>query len=381
MFIHRWLGLISGLVVFIVSITGCIFCFQDEIQEALCSYRKVEVSAQPFLTPSQLEKAALKRLPEGKFNGIIYFDKSRSAQVRVTNKEGFHTLYMNPYTGQVLHDELLMQNFFVIIEYIHLYLLLPANIGRVVVGTAVLIFVALLITGIILWWPKRKTDRKRSLTIKWNGRWGRINYDLHNVLGFYASAIALILAVTGLSMSFTWVQNGIYNAANMGKSFAAEKAVFKSDSLLQKQTFALPAMDKAYRLLTQASPQAEMLLFYTDAQAGGVLYGVAYSKLLQYGYHDSYQFDQYNGRLLQYLPNRKKSTGQKLTDLNYDIHVGQVAGMPGKIVAFMASLICASLPVTGFLIWLGRRKKGKKSKLMGVTHKKSSYHLKTASVK
>jgi len=42
---------------------------------------------------------------------------------------------------------------------------------------------------------------------------------------------------------------------------------------------------------------------------------------------------------------------------NYDIHVGAILGLPTKIIAFIVSLICASLPVTGFMIWWGRRKK------------------------
>ncbi len=45
--------------------------------------------------------------------------------------------------------------------------------------------------------------------------------------------------------------------------------------------------------------------------------------------------------------------------MNYDIHVGAVLGLPGKIMAFFASLIAASLPVTGFYVWCGRKKKKK----------------------
>jgi uncharacterized iron-regulated membrane protein len=42
--------------------------------------------------------------------------------------------------------------------------------------------------------------------------------------------------------------------------------------------------------------------------------------------------------------------------MNYDIHVGAIAGLPGKIIAFLACLLCASLPVTGFIIWFDREK-------------------------
>ncbi len=59
-----------------------------------------------------------------------------------------------------------------------------------------------------------------------------------------------------------------------------------------------------------------------------------------------------------------------MNDANYDIHVGQIAGLTGKIIAFLASLISASLPVTGLIIWLGKRKKGKSKKAKGVVHRR-----------
>jgi len=376
LFIHRWLGFISGLVVFIVSITGCIFCFQDEIQDAIHDYRTVAVSDAPFVKPSALKSAALKYLPKGTYAGIIYNGPERAALVGVIDKAGYHNLYTNPYTGKILGDDILQKNFFVIVEHIHLYLLLPANIGSVVVGTAVIIFVVLMITGIILWWPKRKTDRKRSFTIKWNGRWRRINYDLHNVLGFYATGIAIILAVTGLCISFEWVREGIYKAANLGKTIAYERKVFKSDSTLKAIKQKVPAIDIAYQTMVEKSPQAKMLIFYGGNTAGEALNGIAYKKVLHYDSRDTYQFDQYTGKTLQYLPNSKKSRGLKLEDMNYDIHVGQIAGLPGKILAFVVSLICASLPVTGFIIWLGKRKKKPKAKkVREIAHKKSHRHL------
>ncbi len=40
--LHLWLGLSSGLIVFIISITGCIYAFQKEIQDATQSFRYVK---------------------------------------------------------------------------------------------------------------------------------------------------------------------------------------------------------------------------------------------------------------------------------------------------------------------------------------------------
>jgi uncharacterized iron-regulated membrane protein len=361
LFTHRWLGFTSGLVVLIVSITGCLFCFQDEIQDALYNYRHVAVQNTPMLKPSILQQQALKHVPKGTVSAVAYLGADRPAQIGVNSKAGYHSVFLNPYTGAFLHEELMQSNFFIVIEYIHLYLLLPPDIGRVVVGVSVLIFVALMITGIILWWPKRKTDRKRSFTIKWNGRWRRVNYDLHNVLGFYATGIALILAITGLSMSFKWVEQGIYKAGNLGRHYAREAQMenLKSDSLQKGAKPAQPLYDHIYNFTAKNSPNASMYVIYEEAGAAGTVRGVAYAQSLHYTTNDFYVFDKHNGKLIYHLLDNEKSVGLKLNNANYDIHVGQIAGLPGKIIAFIASLICASLPITGFIIWYGKRNKKK----------------------
>lgn len=363
LFLHRWLGFITGLVVFIVSITGCIFCFQDEIQDAIYSYRKVEVQNKPYQAPSVLKQIALKQHPGAAVNYIYYYGKDRPAAV-ITNhpKQGLQFVYMNPYTGVITHTEDPQSNFFIIVEYIHLYLLLPAKAGTLVVGVSVIIFVLIMITGIVLWWPKRKSDRKRSFTIKWNGRWRRVNYDLHNVLGFYATSITIILAITGLSIAFDWVREGIYATANLGRRYAAEKTIPKSDSLLKSAIINKPVIDQALIVAQNQSPQAQMFLIYNDDAAAGTVGVTAYAKTLHYYNSDSYTFDKYSGKLLQVLPQIKKSPGMKMNEMNYDIHVGQILGLSGKITAFLASMICASLPITGFIIWWGKRKKSEKRK-------------------
>lgn len=53
------------------------------------------------------------------------------------------------------------------------------------------------------------------------------------------------------------------------------------------------------------------------------------------------------------------TAADKIIRMNYDIHIGAIGGLPGKILAFIASLIAASLPITGCIIWWGRRNKSK----------------------
>lgn len=376
LFCHRWLGFISGLVVFIVSITGCIFCFQDEIQDAIHSYRHVENTGKPYVQPSQLIAEVKKAYPKSSPDYIYYYGVERPAGVLASmGAEGFEYIFLNPYTGKITYHEKAQSNFFVIVEYLHLYLLLPPAIGKWIVGISVIIFMVIMITGLILWWPKRKSDRKRSFTIKWGGRWRRVNYDLHNVLGFYATSIAIVLSISGLAIAFEPVSKAIYNTANIGKNIKYEDEVSepKSDSLKRGGLAKQPVIDLAFAYARQQSPNAQMFLIHNDPAVSGAIGVGAYPKSMHYKNASGYEFDKYNGKLLKTYAFEKKSPGLKLNEMNYDIHVGQIGGITTKIIAFFASLICASLPVTGFIIWWGKRKKdrSKIEKVRNAVHHKT----------
>ncbi|MDB5270359.1 MAG: hypothetical protein JWP58_3399 [Hymenobacter sp.] len=363
--LHLWLGLGSGLVVFIVSLTGAIFTFQDEIRDATEPWRKVEIQATAPLLPSRLQAAALARHPGVKAatTWVTYYGARRSATVFFTDPAGTPTqVYLNPYTGRVLCEQDLRRHFFSIVQAIHMTLLLPEAVAKWAVGGSVIIFVVMLGTGLVLWWPKRRQERRQRFTIKWGARWRRINYDLHNVLGFYIASIGLVLALTGLFMIFPWLLDSAMLVANGGRAYPQEKAVAKVDTLQAVTAAAQPLPDVIYRTVQRRSPGAEMVLIGPAGTGKDPAYCWAYQRALHYYHRDEYAFHPVSGQVLQARFHAGRSNGGKLSDMNYDLHTGQILGLGGKIVAFLASLISASLPVTGTLLWWGRRNKKAKPK-------------------
>jgi uncharacterized iron-regulated membrane protein len=336
--LHLWLGLGSGLVVFIVSLTGAIFTFQDEIRDATQPWRLVAVPAHTApLPPSRLQAAVVASHPGA-----------------------------TPYTGQVLHEQNMSTDFFLIVQALHMYLLLPPAVGEWIVGVSVAIFLVMLGTGLVLWWPKRKHERKQRLTIKWGAKWRRLNYDLHQVLGFYIAAGAFIIALTGLFMSFgSWLQ-AASTIANTGQHYPLEETPPTVDTLAAATAPALPLVDVAYRQVRQQSPTADMVVVGPATDRKQPVYCLTYEKALHYYHRDEYYFHPVSGQLLRALPHVTKSNGKKLGDLNYDLHTGQLLGLGGKIVAFLISLVSASLPVTGTLLWWGRRHKKPKPRQSAV---------------
>nr|WP_296705992.1 PepSY-associated TM helix domain-containing protein [Algoriphagus sp.] len=51
-----------------------------------------------------------------------------------------------------------------------------------------------------------------------------------------------------------------------------------------------------------------------------------------------------------------RSSFKKINGLVYEIHFGSILRLPGKTLVCLAPLIGASFTITGFLIWLNKRK-------------------------
>ncbi|WP_423146524.1 PepSY-associated TM helix domain-containing protein [Rubrolithibacter danxiaensis] len=369
--LHLVLGFASGLIVLFLSITGCMLAFQKEIELITAPYQFVEPQSKPVLPPAQLGKIALKSLPDKKLHSVIYLDDRHSAQVTFFSAEPAHyyIVYINPYSGSVLKVKNMEKDFFRIIIMGHYYLWLPPQIGQPIVASATLMFLIMLITGIILWWPKNKAARKQRFTIKWTAKWRRVNYDMHNVPGFYITFIAIFIAITGLVMGFQWFANSIYWASSGGKTMLPY-----SDPLSVKTVNAVninePAINKIWRTVSAENPTTELIEIHFPESDSSSIISVTNSDASTLWKSDYRYFDQYTlkEKEVNHLYGRFEtaSVADKLMRMNYDVHIGAIIGLPGKILVFCASLVCGSLPITGFYIWLGRRKKKKSKAAEGI---------------
>src|SRR5262245_22468351 len=112
LFIHRWLGLISGLVVLFLGITGCILAFEIEIRNLTETYRKVKVEDKPYLPPSSLKLIAEKHLTSKQALGIEYPGKGWAATASYYDATHYEIVYLNPYTGEMLKHKNMNKDFF-----------------------------------------------------------------------------------------------------------------------------------------------------------------------------------------------------------------------------------------------------------------------------
>jgi len=415
--IHLYLSLVSGLVLMITCFTGAVLVFEKEMQETFNHDRyfvtpvgaampldKVVASLkeqvpgakvariQVFADPS---RSLLVTIEEPKKGGKGAHDKDKakaggvqaeeskkddkgaaadkdkvkagSAQAAVPEKGGEKggavkkegrgggkQAYVNPYTGKIIEVYSYQKTWYYTMFSLHRWLL-GGDIGKMVVGVCTLIFLFIILTGIILWWPKTRNILMQRVKLKWDGGWKRLNHDLHIVLGFYAAIFLFIFSFTGLAWSFEWFNKGIYTVTNSPMQApkppesvvaAGQQAISFDAALQQVQSKAPGAI--YYSLMAPKDTAAAFMVTLLPADAG----------------HEaattSYYLDQYSGAVLKSQTFAERNLGQRVRSSFKPIHTGSVFGMPSKIIAFITCLLGVTFPVTGVIMWLNRIRKKKK---------------------
>lgn len=375
--LHLWLGLCVGLIVFIVSLSGTLYVFKDEIQQQLrkdaYSLHAETIRQNPLPIEALKDKVTFELnekypvtsveipLDKTKSYEFWFYEKDKNAWNYFEEVKINKLVYVNPYNGEILGVYNEKYDVFPILKSIHWSLLLKTDWGKYVVGIPVVLFIIMLITGIILWWPKNRKAAKGRYSFVWKNvkTWKRKNYDLHNVLGFYVSFIALLLSLSGIYFSFPWVKN-VFNLALSGSSeLPKEKEIKSPDSLSVKKTdiFDLTAQEARKKYPAYSSFRIPLNGKTKKGKELNNIPVTVYGEDGRFAIRSQLVFDKYSGKLLTNKSHDQLNNAEKYANANYDIHTGSYFGIFGKIIWFMAGLLCTSLPVTGFLIWLGKKKK------------------------
>jgi len=366
--LHLWLGLASGIVVCIVSITGCIYAFKPEITDWLEPYRFVAPMNKPFLSPLELRNKVVSTTFTAKADSsnviydVTYNGKERAAIVTYGNAHKKEIeLMINPYDGKVLHKQNRHDDFFSFILRGHRSLWLPKPIGHYVVGWSIFLFFIVSLTGLFLWIPKKwnKKTLKSILTIKQHSGVNKKIYDLHKVLGFYTLLFALCLCTTGLTWSFDWFSKAYYGLLSGGGQLEKwEVATSDSTQINKTKDLADVLWNKVIKEYPLNGKGSFTFMFPIDKSGS---FGIAYNpeensyRKREYRFFNQYSLKELKGGGIYGTPYRSAPIGDKIYRMNYDIHSGAIAGLPGRILMFFACFIIATLPITGFLIWKRRR--------------------------
>jgi len=347
--IHLWLGLITGIIVFIISITGFVYTFEEEIRD-FNEERYVEVPVQEakFVGLAKIVEAFEAKSKE-KLGSIRLSPSKANATVQVlTSKK--KTYYFNPYTAEVIHSS--KADWLNFILELHTSLLMGET-GKVIQGWSVVIFLVMLVTGLVLWFPSRRRLVKQSLSIKWGASFKRVNFDLHQVLGFYASIFLIVIALSGTYFAFSGVKKTVAFVTGT-KLREGVKSTEAAPSLASTSAERYEAIYQRMSAYFVGAESATFAVRKSGELRLRVIYPYTWSRK-----QNTFFFDEPTGKLLRSKLYEDNTTADWYEATNYDLHTGRLFGYTSKILWSLASLIGASLPITGFIIWWKKRRKSR----------------------
>ena len=353
--IHLILGLGTGILFFVIALSGALYSWEPELSHIIY-HQQVKEEDKPYITISDIKNTLQKSFPEGDFRTALYRDKGSTIEVLLYIPGTYYHAQLNPYTAELIHLQDMKKGWLNNLKNLHRNLLLGPP-GREVVHWITLAAMLMLITGLVIWWPISGKPGKNKFSINWTVSPKKLNYDLHNILGFYSTWVLIFIIGTGVYWGFAVVKDAIKDLSGekeityeipLSKIPDAQRALRKDNVLNQLvASYQAKYKDSDVRI---SIPHQE-----NEAIQVSVLESGKGENTVNHYFHDQYNGEIIQGKFANGLA-QDRSTFSTINGLAYEIHFGSVWGLPGRILASLASLIGASLPITGFLVWFHKRK-------------------------
>lgn len=361
--LHRWLGLTLGLVLVLAGLSGSLLVFHYEIDGALNPqlFRNRAACAVPLDVDGAV--AALRRTwPTAKVSFVTMPEHDGASYGLLFNAAGagVNEAMLDSCSGALLgsrdRDAIAFDrpHLMPLLQRWH-FTLLQGKAGRAALGYLGLAWAALVLAGLVLAWPSRRSGAagwKRALSVRLDHNAYRGHHDLHRSAGLLAAVPLLIAALTGFYNGLPELTRGVVGQV-------AEVAS-------EHRSIARPALGQGETAISWEQARA---VAARHIGAGAQL--VALSRLPERGLFqarlrraDDWQrtgtlrlfIDIRNGALVETVNPLSSNGGDRFLAALFPLHSGQFGGVPGRWLVALSGLLPALFFITGLSTWILRRK-------------------------
>ncbi|MCC8087993.1 MAG: PepSY domain-containing protein [Rikenellaceae bacterium] len=420
--IHLWLSIPFGLVIMILCLTGALLVFESEILEfSHPSLYRANITENGRMPISELMPKVKEQLPDSVLISSVQIPSNLKKNYRMGFGQGRTSLLVDPYTAEVKGEvnPYARGTFFSFVRRCHRWFMFQYSRGefswgKLITGVSTLVFVVIMITGIIIWVPKTIKLLKTRLSIKTNASRFRFWYDTHLAGGIWVALLLLAMCLTGLTWSFNWYRDGFYKVFGVDTSRPAQtvqqalQTGGQGDSPSGERSGGgrpegnfeergggdrgnnpertgasrvsgagdsegrsgrggserrgagytdYSAWDAVFASLSQSNPRFKTI----TVQSGSA--SVSNNRSGNTRASDSYTFDTRTGEITDSRLYKDQDKSAKIRGWIYAVHVGTWGGITTRILYFIACVVGASLPLTGYYIYLKKWRVRRKKKL------------------
>lgn len=353
---HLIAGVVAGVIILKMAVTGALIAFEPQILSYAESHlRKVTPPAAEAkrLSAQELLKRASAYRQNAKPTGLTMEADASSAAIVNLGRDG--VLFINPYTGDILGEGSGARAFFHGVTEFHRWFSAQGDnreIGKAITGAANAIFLFLIITGIVIWWPKSFSKQHLTAVTVYNFRLkGRArDFNWHNVTGIWLALLLLITTATGLIMSYQWANNLLFTLTGSTPPVANRSAK------PGEKKEAIKNIDLIWASAEKQSPQWQSMTMRLPSGGDAAVSFFINDSANQYA-RSQLVINGATGEIIKWEPSANFNTGRRLRSWVKPIHTGEAGGLLGQIVAFNVCLGTIMLVVTGLLMALRRLRK------------------------
>ncbi|MGF7219157.1 putative iron-regulated membrane protein [Spirosoma lacussanchae] len=360
--IHSWAGLITGVFLLLVGLSGSILVFNEDINHWLYADRLLVSSPSAGQRYSldacyelvrtrypQMNYIGLDEVPQRANQSVAFWMEADKVQYKA---------YVNPYTGRVVWFG---KRYNQVCDWLLLfhYTLLGGKVGELVVALLGIVLLVCVLTG---FWIYRKSIVPVLLfRVRFNRKnWRTVSSSLHRIVSVWALLFNLMIALTGFWMlRYTFTKEHYDPIANQPA----------------KQAPLPVSIDRALTTVRQTYPDLVVSSLYLPEKAGEdvVVYGSFGGRSFLFGdYGDELTLDGRTGGIKATKFIAQKTVSEQFDSLVFPVHAGMYGHWTLKILYSLLGLTPGLLSVTGFLLWWRRRKSGKARSVIKVRKEISS---------
>jgi sulfite reductase (NADPH) flavoprotein alpha-component len=361
--LHWFFGITGGLVLALMGITGASYSFEDEILRALNPQTlNVQIREAGILPAAQLVEILEQR--QGSKVAALRVDlvDGSAARVSFTPPPGQRrgpSAYFDPYTGE-LQGEVVGEGFFDLMLDLHRFLAMGAT-GRQITAACTLMLVFFCLSGLYLRWPRKALQWRTWLTLDWAKKGRAFNWDLHAVFGTWCLLFYLLAALTGLTWSYQWFGNAV------NRMLSDNPAAQRMERRTASSADVAPKVDYDALWASIQGAVGPRLSVVNMRIPGNVGLPATVFYLRTDSPHDRafglLSLDPATGQVKDIQRYEDKSLKAQLLTSIYALHVGSYFGLVGRILMMLASLTMPLFLITGWLLYLDRRRKKRQVRL------------------
>lgn len=387
--IHWFLGIVFGLTLILIGISGAVWSYQKEIMRLINpnTYTVQVPQKQEILTVQDILEKYQEQNKDRKINSISFSsDKSSSVSINLTsldpnNRRG-ETIYLNPYTAEVL-PELVGSDFFNFFFRLHRWLTFSGDvqyIGKNIVAISTIACIILTIGGLIVYWPRVRRSFAKSMTFSFKHKNRAFLSTMHSAIGLWVLIPFLLMCLTGLYWSYDWYRSAMFTVMGVeqpkrqqqqAQAPQQQTSQVQGEQRQQRDGQQGQRVQKQPQVISYETAQKVVDIFnqnvardyknaslrLTSTKEGTCTISYLYADATHYRETNSMEIDPNKALVVKEAKYSDKKLNEKIMSSMLPVHSGEFFGWIGQLIFFISSALMSLFVITGYMLYYDRWKK------------------------